>query len=79
MFLVRGNISLSRFVRFPAPSVFFCASSLGLKCLFTNPQQPLALKLWDTDITTPLLERCPVQIFTKQLHRCERQGAGEQW
>lgn len=79
MFLVRGIMLLSKFLRFPAPSVFFCTSSLGLKGLFTNPQQPLALKLWDTDITTPLLEHCPVQILTKRLHECKRQGTGEQW
>lgn len=62
MFLVKGNTLLSGFLRFPAPSVFFCTRSLGLKGLFTNPQQPLALKLWDTDITIPLLEHCPVQV-----------------
>lgn len=71
MFPVRGNILLSGFLRFPAPSVFFCTSSLGLKGLFTNHQQMLAMKLWDTD--NPLLKHCSVQIVTKQLHGCERQ------
>lgn len=52
-------------------------SSLGPKGLFTHPQQPQALKLWDTGITAPLVEHCPVQILTKRLHGCERQGAGE--
>lgn len=79
MFLVRENTSLSRFLGFPAPGVIFGTSSLGLKGSFTNPQQTLALKLWDTDTTTLFLRHCPVQILTKRLYEHERQSAIEQW